>query len=238
MLPTRFKSSWRLSTEALIGLGAIWFAITANHGFWRGVLSDRDLSAASTWIFIGATGLMLTALHFVLMALVATRHTVRPVLAALLISAACARYYTEHYGTVIDPSMLRNVLVTDRREAGELIGLNFIMHIVLWGVIPALSLVFIRIQPRPWTRALVVRSAAVILASVVGLGALLSIFQDFGSVMRNRKSLRYTPRVCAQHHPRAGTTKPNQLHAYASLWHGHRGFFALHVFTLWSGRLR
>ena len=59
---------------------------------------------------------VIVAVHALLLGLVATRRTVKPLIAALLILTAGAAYYMRAYGVFLDPSMLRNVVHTDTAE--------------------------------------------------------------------------------------------------------------------------
>jgi lipid A ethanolaminephosphotransferase len=180
-----------VSSEALILAFAAFVAITANGAFWRGALAGRAASSPATWAFVAATFAMLVAVHALLVGLVATRRTVRPLLAVLLVTAAAASFYAGRYGIVVDPSMVRNVLATDAREAGELLGLDLALHVGLFGLLPAAAVLRTRVRPRPWRRGLAIRTGTLGGAVAVGLVALLATFQDFGSLMRNQHTLRF-----------------------------------------------
>ncbi len=181
----------RPSNELLLLAVSAFLVATANGTFWRTLLAGRDPAAPATWGFAMAVGAMLLSIHFTLPALVATRRTVRPVATVLLGVAAAASFYTQRYGTLVDPSMVRNVLATDSREAGELLGLDLLLHLLLYGAIPIALVWWCAPRARGWRRGLPVRAGAILLGAAVGLGALFAVFQDFSSTMRNQKSLRY-----------------------------------------------
>jgi lipid A ethanolaminephosphotransferase len=181
-----------IAAEWLILAVSAFIAATANGAFWQGLLADRDPGASGTWAIVAASAAMLVSMHFVLPALLGHRTLLRPLLALLLLAAAAAGYYAKRYGVVIDPSMIRNVLATDTREAGELLALGMLGHMALFGVLPAAAVLWVRVRPRTWQRAIALRAGAIAAAAVLGVGALLAVFQDFGSTMRNQKSLRYT----------------------------------------------
>jgi lipid A ethanolaminephosphotransferase len=180
-----------ISSEALILAVSAFLVLTANGAFWRAAMATRDPAAPGTWGFVAATAVILLAIHFALPALVAPRPLLRPLLAVLLVASASASFYAARYGVVIDPSMIRNVLATDRREAAELLGPDLILHIVLFGLLPAAAVMWVRVSQRTWRRAVAIRVATIALAAVAGVGATMAIFQDFGSMMRNDRSLRY-----------------------------------------------
>jgi lipid A ethanolaminephosphotransferase len=181
-----------IAAEWLILAVSAFIAATANGAFWHGLLADRDPGAPGTWAIVAASTAMLVSMHFVLPALLGPRALLRPLLALLLVAAAAAGYYTKRYGVVIDPSMIRNVLATDTREASELLTLGMLGHLAVFGVLPAAAVLWVRVCPRSWRRAIALRIGTIAAATVFGIGALLAVFQDFGSTMRNQKSLRYT----------------------------------------------
>ncbi len=179
------------SQERLVAAVALYCVIAGNAGWWRAVASGRDLSAPASWFFVAACGLTLAALHFVLLALPATRWTVRAWLSALVVTTASASYLMDSYNVLIDASMLRNVLHTDAREAGELISLALLGHVALWSALPLTAIWAVRLRPRSWARAATVRAASLLGAVAVAAIALLPIARDFMPLMRNQHELRY-----------------------------------------------
>ncbi len=180
-----------LRTEVLVVLASLAFTVACNGLFWRALLEGRDAAAPATWFFIAAVGVALTALQTALGLLVCNRWTVKPLLAVLVLATAFAVYYMARYGVYLDPSMLRNVLRTDVKEASELFTWGMVPHLLLYAGLPLLLLWKLHVKRTPIARAVFLRPLWVALALAVGVGALLSVFQDFGSLMRNRKEIRY-----------------------------------------------
>lgn len=183
--------SLRLSVDALLLLACIGFAFGANRRFVQAALQGREWSDLSAWGFGAALLVGVGALHLLLLAPLATRWTVKPLLALLIVATAFATYYMQHYGVFLDPTMLRNVLNTHVSEAAELLGASLLWHLLLHAVLPLVVLWRVQLVPRPWKRALLVRAGLLLAALAVLVGALLSVFQPFASLMRNQKELRY-----------------------------------------------
>ncbi len=180
-----------LHTETLVLLAAAWLLLGCNAPFWRAALVGREWSAGTTWALAGAMLLSFAAAYVGFTLLVATRWTVRPLLSALLLLAASLSYYMDRYAVFFDRTMLRNVLATNWAEARELIGPGYALHMLTFGVVPALLVWWPRVAARPWKRAAVVRAIWLVLAVVVTIGALLPVFADFASLMRNRREIRH-----------------------------------------------
>lgn len=190
--PSAPRLRWSLSTETLVLLAALWFSVISNSAFRQAALQGLESSATSPVGFGIAALVGVAALHALLVGLVATRWTVRPLLAVLLLAAAFATHYMDRYGVYLDPTMLRNVLRTDWHEARELLSPSLLLHLAWQAALPLLLLW--RVQPAPWPglRRGVLRRAALVGASLVVLVAtVMSVFQPFASLMRNNKEMRY-----------------------------------------------
>ncbi|TMH05251.1 MAG: DUF1705 domain-containing protein, partial [Betaproteobacteria bacterium] len=118
-------------------LASLFFALSANGPFWRGVLDGRVLADASTWRFAAGVAVMLLAVHVLIVAPFAHRWVVKPLLALLLLVTAFASFFMQRYAVFLDPTMLRNVLRTDVKEARELLGPALALHVLAFGVLPA-----------------------------------------------------------------------------------------------------
>ena len=193
--PSAFSRAiaWRptLSSDALVLLASLFFALSANGPFWRGVLDGRVLADASTWRFAAGVAVMLLAVHVLIVAPFAHRWVVKPLLALLLLVTAFASFFMQRYAVFLDPTMLRNVLRTDVKEARELLGPALALHVLGFGVLPAALLWRVRVSARPWKRALLWRIGLWVGALAALVGALLLVFQDFSALMRNQTGLRY-----------------------------------------------
>ena len=180
-----------VTVESLLVVASVFWALTANTGFFGAALRERSLSEPATWGFALALGAMLVALHFLLLGLVCNRWTVKPVLVVLVISTAVATHFMQSFGVYLDPSMLRNMVRTDVGEARELWSWRLLPHLTVYAVLPLLMLWRARLVHRPWVRASVVRVGSLSLAVAVFVGVLLLVFQSFSSLMRNHKEIRY-----------------------------------------------
>jgi lipid A ethanolaminephosphotransferase len=189
--PARRLPVLRLSVDALLLLACAWFALVSNRAFVQAALKGRDGADLSAWGFGLALVVGVLALHLLLCVVFSSRWTVKPLLALLIVVAAFASYYMQHYGVYMDPTMLRNVLRTDLHEAGELLGFSLMWHLLLYAVLPLLVLWRVQLVVWSWKRSLLTRLGLVVAALAVLVAALLSVYQPLSSLMRNHKELRY-----------------------------------------------
>lgn len=179
------------SSEQVLLMVSLFWALAANRAFLTAALKGRDGSDPATWIFALGLGLVLVTAHFLLLGLVTNRWTLKPVLALLMVVAALANYFMQRYGVYLDPSMLRNVLRSDSFEAGELLSWSLLAQLLLYAGLPLLLLWQVRIEHRTWPRATLLRMVWLLLAALLLGGAVLSVFQPFSALMRNQRELRY-----------------------------------------------
>jgi lipid A ethanolaminephosphotransferase len=179
------------TVEQLLLVASLFFLLTANRQFISAALQGRSLTALSSWGFALALGLIVMAIHLLLLSVVANRWIVKPLLAVLVVATASASHFMQQFGVYLDPSMLRNVLRTDVGEASELLSWAMAAHLLIYAVLPLLLLWRVRIVNRPWLRAGAARIGLMLATAAVLAGALLTVFQPFSSLMRNHKEMRY-----------------------------------------------
>ena len=187
--PNRFTIS--ATVEQLLLVASVFWALTANRLFLLAALKDRVYSEPATWAFALTLLVMLAALHFLLLALVSNRWSVKPLLTLLIVGTAFATHFMQSYGVYLDPSMMRNVMRTDVAEARELLSWGLLPHLLLYAVLPLFVLWRVRLVQHGWARSALVRTGSLLLAAVLLVGALLLVFQTFASLMRNHKEMRY-----------------------------------------------
>ncbi|HYG08283.1 MAG TPA: phosphoethanolamine--lipid A transferase [Stenotrophomonas sp.] len=181
--------SWRplLSTEGLILAVSLFFALACNGPFWRSAMSwsGGGLGMALS------LGVVLVAVHALLLGLLIWRWNAKVLLTALLLVSAFAAYYMGRYNVYIDADMVRNVLATDRKESSELLTSSLILPLLFYAVLPIVVLWRLRLRQRPPLRALLVRGGFLAAVFAAGACAALLSFQDLSALMRNHHEIRY-----------------------------------------------
>jgi lipid A ethanolaminephosphotransferase len=176
--------------QVLLAVSVFW-ALACNRPFLAAALDGQRWSDPAAIGFAAALVIGLVALHLLLLAPVANRYTVKPVVALVLVATAFAVHYMERFGVYLDPSMLRNVLRTDVREARELFTASLVPSLLLYAGLPLLLLWRVHIVRAPLRRALLVRAVVIAAAAAVLAGAIVAAFQPLSSLVRNHKEVRY-----------------------------------------------
>jgi len=189
-VPALFFRFAATSDQLVLAAGVFW-ALAVNRPFLAAASRADTSTDGWPWSFVLGLTLMLAALHVLLTGLVSTRRSVKPMLAVLAVVAAFAMHFIRAYGTVLDPSMLRNVLHTDVAETRELLSWRLAIDLLLYAALPITLLACARVERRPLRRALVSRAVLLGLALATFLGAMMWQFQPLAALMRNHKEVRY-----------------------------------------------
>ena len=176
----------RLSTEALISLASLFFAIAGNGLFWNSAMATHPGSLRYALSLL----LLLLGTHAFLLGLLVWRWNAKVVVSTLLMLTMLASHYMGRYHIYLDADMLRNVLATDRRESSELLTASLAGPLLL-GLVPTLAVWRLQLTDRRWTGALSWRAGFLLLAAGVAVGGALLSFQEISALMRSQREVRY-----------------------------------------------
>ena len=158
---------------------------TANATFWM---------KAWTYLeeFPGALAGFAVAIFLLgasLLTMFSMKYVIKPVFILFVLIAAVSSYYVDTFGIVVDRDMIRNALETTTAEAGALVTPNFIIHMALYGLLPASFIAWVRIRHRAvlakarWNTALILPSVLVV------LGIVFLNLSVFAATFRNHRDL-------------------------------------------------
>lgn len=175
----------------LVLLVSAWLATVCNVALWREVGSLSSSAGLRGWMFILAFGVIVAAGNVAVLSLLTWGRATKAVLVSFVLMAAFGSYFMLNYGIVIDSSMLINVLQTDVREAGDLLNWRLPATVLALAAPPLWWVLRQPIRRLGVLRHLAHNVGLLLAAVVVLVAALLLVFQDFASTMRNHTQLRY-----------------------------------------------
>lgn len=163
-----------ISSGLICVLVAIYFLAFTNASFWQklsGYFSDHPAK-----LLVGAIAILLV--HIAALLAFSSKFILKPVLIAMILVAAAGSYFTDTFGTIIDRNVIDAALTTTRAESGALITPRFIIHVIVYGLIPCAIVIWVRISHGTFFRKLVVTTITC-MACLVGAVALIA--SDYGS---------------------------------------------------------
>jgi lipid A ethanolaminephosphotransferase len=174
-----------LSPFALNVAVATYLMVLCNQTFWGHLLRIFDGWSVAAVVFAGAVW----ALMLLVIQLLAVRRLQKPVLVALLVIAAVTSYYVDVLGVVVDRDMIQNAMTTTFAESKHLITLHFVGHVVLYGVLPSLLVLWVRVRRHTLWRGLGVWTLVTAGSAALVVGLLFTNMKGYSTVLRADKEL-------------------------------------------------
>ncbi|MEW5903911.1 MAG: phosphoethanolamine--lipid A transferase EptA [Pseudomonadota bacterium] len=134
----------------------------------------KEQGGALTLFSLFVLAMLLTVLVMFLFALVSQR-LLKPLAILIVLCNAFALYFIETYQVVLDKAMMGNVFNTNTAEAGSYLSFDFLLHVLLFGVLPAWLLSRVTLHRVSRLRTL----AVLVLSLLVGIGLLYANAQTW-----------------------------------------------------------
>ena len=172
-------------------LSSVWLASVGNIALWQQVHQLPEVAGFRGLAFAVGFGAIIAAAISLILSSLNWRGVLKPVLTVFFLSAASGAYFMVSYGIVIDSTMITNVVQTDTKEAMDLLNWRMLISLVLLGILPTWAVWKTPLKPLRFSQAVISNTLTSVASLIVIVAALLAIFQDFSSIMRNHTQLRY-----------------------------------------------
>ena len=114
----------------------------------------------------------------------------KPVLILILCLSAMTSYFQDHLGTTFDRDMVQNVVTTTFAEARHLVSGGFLASFAVFGLLPSAVVLWVRVRPQTFRRAVGTWAATVLLAIAVFAALLASDYRTYASAIREHRDLQ------------------------------------------------
>lgn len=191
MQSTRFSQLLRPTLRwpfvpVLVALYCLLFLNDPLWEFWRAITGAPHVAKAQTLMFfVALTGIIAAFL----MPLSHPRLVKWPAGMVVFVASANA-YFARHFGTIVDTSMIRNIVETDWREALELMTWPLGLHLLMYSALPIALLGWLRIERVSLLRWTLKMPLVLLAAFVVALLALGSQYKFFQLIFREHREIR------------------------------------------------
>jgi lipid A ethanolaminephosphotransferase len=183
--------SWRSSATTRPYVGSISLSIATafytlffqNMTFWSKAADYMSGQAVPH----AALAVGLAALYSATLVAVSIKYLTKPLFITLIVIGAASSWFMDRFGVIIDPEMIRNAAETTRVEARHLISTAFILHMVVFGLVPALFICWIKVEHQVFRKKLVRNAAVVVGCLVITVAAALSEGSLFASLTRQHR---------------------------------------------------
>ena len=180
----------KISNFKLIVLVSIFLVLFDNIAFFRNVINVYPVSLNNI-AFLGSLAVVLTSLITLLLTLVCSKYTTKPILISIILLSSIVSYFMNTYNTVFDTSMLRNILQTNINESLDLVNFKLVLYFMLLGVLPSIFIYKINITYGSIKTELISKLKIVLISLLIIISTGLSLSKFYTSFLRENKSLRY-----------------------------------------------
>ncbi len=105
--------------------------------------------------------------------------------------SAIVAYFSNSYGTVIDDTMIRNILQTNFNESIDLVNYKLLLYIFFLAVIPIYLLFKIKIEYKPLKQEIISKTVIVFSSIFLIVLLLFAFSKHYSSFFREHKRIRY-----------------------------------------------
>ena len=179
-----------VSTSTVILVTSIFLVVFNNITFYKNVFEVYPPNLQNG-IFLFSLGVVLAGVITLLLSLVNSKYTLKPIIITALITSAFLNYFMITYNLVIDHDMIRNSIQTDTSEAFDLITTNMFLYLFFLGVIPSYIVYKLEIEHKNFKREMLSKVKFFIAVLVVIVVVIFSLSKFYTSFFREHKPLRY-----------------------------------------------
>lgn len=167
---------------------AFYLAFVTNRTFWSKAVDY--LGAPSFAVVLLAIGLF--ALFSAVCVTVSVKYLTKPFFILLILIAAASSRFMDTFGTIIDVDMIRNAAETTGSEAGHLLTAGFLTHMLIFGIVPSLLIVLVRIEHRPFFQKFKHNLVLVLCLLAVFTSVSIANVRTFAAAIRQHRDLAAT----------------------------------------------
>ena len=180
-----------MSVNSLMLLVTTFIVTFDNNALWSSFWRALGDNPFSHFVFVVSFVMFIMLLTLLLLSLFSSARLIKPATIIFIIISSIIAYFIDNMHVMFSVSMLQNVLETNLREASELLNIEFLKQVIIYGVLPSILIGFVKIKKNDKFHEVISR---VKLLSVSILILMLSMFwsyKDYTYVLRENSVLKY-----------------------------------------------
>jgi lipid A ethanolaminephosphotransferase len=174
-----------LSPFVLNALVATYLMALCNTTFWGHLFRLFEGPSVAAFVFAAAVW----SLMMLVISLLAVRQAQKPVLVALIMIAGITSFYMDTLGVMIDREMIQNAVTTTVAESKHLITPDLLLHVALYGLLPAALVLSVKIRRATVWRGLASWALVTAGSAALVIGLLFTNLKGYSTVLRADKEL-------------------------------------------------
>ncbi len=175
----------RIGSVSLSVITGLYLVLFTNRTFWGKI----HTYLATTPTAVAALYLAISVLFVAFVTAFSAKYVIKPALIFLILSAALAAWFTDTFGVIVDPDMIRNAMETTPAEAHHLITPGFLLHVLLFAIIPIALILWVRVVHRPVLKKLLWNSVTIVGCLTV-FGTVAGAYsKDYSAAIRQHRDI-------------------------------------------------
>ena len=188
----------KLSSQKAIFWVSLFLVLFANVSFFSHVMQVYTPTNVGNIIFIASLAVVLFAVLVIIITLISSRYTLKPVLIGLVLLSSMTNYFMNTYDVILDETMIQNVMETNVSESQDLLTLKLVAYLVFLGVLPSVWIYRMNIVYKSVKKEFLMKLESIGIALVIAAILIVSLSRYYTSFFREHKPLRYysNPTYC------------------------------------------
>ncbi len=184
-------SKIEISSILFIFIISLYSTFALNFSLWRFILERIEIfESFNLFMFFISSLFLIFTLTFLIFNLITVPYITKIIAILLLLISSISNYCMYAYKVFIDIDMIRNVFETNKREALDLLNLKSFIWIFITGIIPSVTVFFIKIRYSPFFKEIKIRLLSV-LSSILITGLFtVTFYKEYASFLRNNREVR------------------------------------------------
>jgi lipid A ethanolaminephosphotransferase len=174
-----------LGSVTLCLLTTLYLLLVTNQTFWTKAYDYLVFDPPALVAFIVG----ISALFMAVVTLFSAKYLTKPILIFFVLVSSAASWFTDQFGVIVDKEMIRNAAVSTGAEAGHLITVRFVTHLLLTGLLPSLLVAWVRIDHRRILPKLAHNTMVILSCFAIFAVAGLSFYKTFAGVGRAHRDI-------------------------------------------------
>ncbi|MFK5893046.1 MAG: phosphoethanolamine--lipid A transferase [Pseudomonadota bacterium] len=180
-----------VSINTLLIFSSIYIVLFNNFTFWREFNKALNGNNVDNIFTLISFFMLVTTLLYLMLILLSTKNTAKPVIVTFIILSSVISYFIDDLGSVISYSMIQNIIETDSSEALDLLSLSFVLHLIVYGIIPSIIVLLIKLRFTSFKNEAISRLIFISILCIVTTSSVLYSYKEISYVGREHRELRY-----------------------------------------------